>query len=123
MVKCIVLRDVCHPFFHEEVTNMTPPTPLPLVSVLIVNYNSGRYAAKAIKSLLRQKNIELDIIVVDNASQDDSLVKLDAVKALGLQRQLVADVVRAEDGLEVHPLALDEHPHLWRGKNEGSRVG
>jgi GT2 family glycosyltransferase len=59
---------------------MTPPTPLPLVSVLIVNYNAGRYATKAIKSLLRQKNVELDIIVVDNASQDDSLIKLNALK-------------------------------------------
>ena len=59
---------------------MTPPTPLPLVSVLIVNYNAGRYAAKAIKSLLRQKNVELDIIVVDNASQDDSLIELNALK-------------------------------------------
>jgi GT2 family glycosyltransferase len=67
---------------QETQTAMNKVTPQPLVSVLIVNYNSGVYATKAIESLLRQQNVVLDIIVVDNASQDDSLQRLDALKAL-----------------------------------------
>lgn len=43
------------------------------VSVLIVNYNSGSYAKACIESLFNQSNITLEIIVVDNASTDDSL--------------------------------------------------
>jgi GT2 family glycosyltransferase len=43
------------------------------VSALIVNYNSGVHAVECIASLLRQTAVELDIIVVDNASRDDSV--------------------------------------------------
>lgn len=47
-----------------------------LVSVLIVNYNSGSYAKDCIYSLLKQQYINLEIILVDNASQDDSVKEL-----------------------------------------------
>lgn len=47
-----------------------------LVSVLIVNFNAGNYAKACIKSLLNQSNIKLEIIVVDNASVDDSVNEL-----------------------------------------------
>ena len=46
---------------------------LPLVSVIVVNYNSGRYAKACIESLLKQANVRLEIIVVDNASADDGV--------------------------------------------------
>lgn len=46
---------------------------LPTVSVLIVNYNSGAYAATCIDSLMQQQGVLLDMIVVDNASQDHSV--------------------------------------------------
>jgi N-acetylglucosaminyl-diphospho-decaprenol L-rhamnosyltransferase len=45
----------------------------PLVSVIVVNYNSGSYAKTCIESLLKQANVRLEIIVVDNASVDDSV--------------------------------------------------
>lgn len=48
------------------------------VSVLIVNYNTGNYAVACIKSLLNQSYIKLEIIVVDNASIDDSIKVLSA---------------------------------------------
>lgn len=48
------------------------------VSVLIVNYNTGNYAEACIKSLLNQSYIKLEIIVVDNASTDDSIKVLSA---------------------------------------------
>lgn len=49
---------------------------IPFVSVIIVNYNSGNFALVATQSLLRQIGVKLEIIVVDNASQDDSVLVL-----------------------------------------------
>ncbi len=46
------------------------------VSILIVNYNSGSYAKTCIETLLKQTNIKLELIVVDNASTDDSVIIL-----------------------------------------------
>lgn len=48
----------------------------PYVSVIIVNYNSGNYALECIQSLLSQQDVRLEIIVVDNASKDDSVMLL-----------------------------------------------
>jgi len=47
-------------------------SPLQL-SIIIVNYNSGAYALKCISSLQKQLNIRFEIILVDNASQDNSI--------------------------------------------------
>ncbi len=52
---------------------MSQPT---LVSVLIVNYNSGSYAKTCIESLFMQSNVQLQVVVVDNASADDSVKAL-----------------------------------------------
>lgn len=46
------------------------------VSVIIVNYNSGSYAKTCIESLLKQVDVQLEIIVIDNASADDSAIVL-----------------------------------------------
>jgi len=43
-----------------------------LISVLIVNYNSGVYAKDCIQSLLKQEQVNLEVILIDNASQDGS---------------------------------------------------
>lgn len=48
------------------------PTPL-LVSVLINNYNYGRFLPEAIDSALGQTYSNLEVIVVDDGSTDDSL--------------------------------------------------
>lgn len=59
------------------------------VSAIIVNYNSGTYATRCIASLLRQTGVELEIIVVDNASQDDSVPLLR--QAFGDDIRLIAN--------------------------------
>lgn len=42
-------------------------------------------------------------------------VKYDShLKLCGLFRQLLLDVLGAEDGLQVHPVALDGHPLIQR---------
>lgn len=48
------------------------------VSTVIVNYNSGHFLQGAVDSALRQQGVKTDVIVVDNASSDDSLDFLDS---------------------------------------------
>lgn len=45
----------------------------PLVSIVIINHNYGRYVGEAIESALYQTYRPLEIIVVDDGSTDDSL--------------------------------------------------
>lgn len=45
----------------------------PLVSIIITNYNYGAYIAEAIESALAQTFADREIIVIDDASTDDSL--------------------------------------------------
>jgi len=44
----------------------------PLVSVIVDNYNYGRYLAQSIESALAQTYARTEVIVVDDASTDDS---------------------------------------------------
>jgi len=46
---------------------------MPRVSVIMANYNYGRYLASAIESVLAQTLSDLELIVVDDGSTDDSL--------------------------------------------------
>jgi glycosyltransferase involved in cell wall biosynthesis len=50
----------------------------PLMSVLINNYNYGRFLAAAIDSVLNQTYPHLEIIVVDDGSTDDSRAVMEA---------------------------------------------
>ncbi|HEV2614686.1 MAG TPA: glycosyltransferase family 2 protein [Gammaproteobacteria bacterium] len=50
------------------------------VSVIIVNYNTADLIKNCIASVLMQKNISLEIIVVDNASKDNSLAVLEKLE-------------------------------------------
>jgi len=45
---------------------------LPLVSILIANYNNGHYLEQAINSVVNQTYSNWEIIIVDDASTDDS---------------------------------------------------
>lgn len=47
-----------------------------MISVVIVNYNSGGYLAGAVASILRQDHAASELIVVDNHSTDASLAGL-----------------------------------------------
>ena len=47
-----------------------------LISVIIVNFNAGDYLRAAVDSVIAQDGIKAEIIVVDNASTDDSIADL-----------------------------------------------
>ncbi|HZO93388.1 MAG TPA: glycosyltransferase [Candidatus Baltobacteraceae bacterium] len=46
---------------------------VPDVSVLITSYNYARYLGRAIESALAQEDVELEVVVSDNCSTDDSV--------------------------------------------------
>jgi GT2 family glycosyltransferase len=51
----------------------------PLVSVLVVNHNSGTCLVDCLRSLARSAYTNLELIVVDNASSDDSVTRVEAL--------------------------------------------
>lgn len=55
---------------------------LPLVSVIVVNYNYGRFLRAAVESVLAQTYPRIECVVVDNASTDDSRAIIDELKSL-----------------------------------------
>lgn len=44
-----------------------------LVSVTIVTYNSGRFIKRCLESILEQKYLNLEVVVIDNASTDGTV--------------------------------------------------
>jgi GT2 family glycosyltransferase len=80
------------------------PTDLPLLSVIIPNWNGARHLPTCLNSLRRQTYPHLEVIVVDNASTDES-------PAL-VQR----------DYPEVQLIRLDYNEGLTGGVNRGIQV-
>jgi len=71
----------------------------PFFSVLVVNYNGGHFLQSAIDSLKQQTFEDFEVIVVDNASSDESASTLDA------------------SGLENFQLLLESENHGFAGGN------
>jgi len=55
------------------------PKNQPLVSLLMANYNNGAYIEEAIKSVLNQTYTNWEIIIVDDASTDNSLMVIEQI--------------------------------------------
>jgi glycosyltransferase involved in cell wall biosynthesis len=51
----------------------------PLFSICIPNYNYGRFIADTVHSVLDQSFQDFEIVVVDNASTDDSVERVEAI--------------------------------------------
>jgi len=94
------------------------------LSVLIVNYNSGAYAVDCIRSLLQQQSLALEVIVVDNASQDNSIAllneafgkKITLIKSkenlgFGRANNLAASKATGEYLLLLNPDTIISGPH------------
>src|SRR3954470_15218449 len=54
---------------------------LPLVSVIVATYNRGRFLERCIRSILNQTYRNVECIVVDGASKDDSVAILKRLQA------------------------------------------
>ena len=52
----------------------------PLVSIIIPCYNIGSYVYQAIHSIIDQSHKNLEIWIIDDASSDDTLQKINAIK-------------------------------------------
>jgi glycosyltransferase involved in cell wall biosynthesis len=59
-------------------TEETPPAagPLPKLSIVIPSFNQGRYLEEALRSVLLQGYPDLELIVMDGGSSDDTLAVL-----------------------------------------------
>jgi glycosyltransferase involved in cell wall biosynthesis len=76
---------------------------LPLVSVIVINHNYGRFLAEAVESVVAQTYPRVECIVVDNASTDETGAVLDA---LGSRHSDLLVVRRASNAGQT-PAALD----------------
>jgi len=81
--------------------SVAPVADAPALSVMIPNYNYGRYIAETIHSVLGQAPAGLEIVVSDNASTDDSVAVV---------RQIADPRVR----IEINPCNLGFAPNLER---------
>lgn len=91
----------------------------PRVSVLMPVHNSGRFVEQACQSILRQTFRELELVVVDDGSTDDSLKHL---RALAERDSRMVIVVREKRGLIASRnelLALSRAPLLaWMDSDD-----
>lgn len=54
----------------------------PLISVLVANYNNGRYITQCLDSILAQTYSNLEIVIVDDMSDDDSIDIINSYQTL-----------------------------------------
>lgn len=47
--------------------------PVPRVSVAVASYNYGRYLRECVRSALDQRDVDVDVVIVDDGSADDSV--------------------------------------------------
>jgi len=90
-------------FLAYPSANMADALRVPLVSVIIVNYNYGRYLRQAVASVLGQTYKRVECIVVDNASTDESGEVLAEFEASNLPVKIIRRA--ANDGQT--PACLD----------------
>ena len=88
---------------HDGAIAAMPVTELPIVSVVIVNYNYGRFLCAAVGSVLGQTYPNVECVIVDNASTDETPRVLDDLAAA--HPELVIIRRAANDGQT--PASLD----------------
>lgn len=82
-----------------------------LISVIIVNYNAGPYLARCLASLAAQTRQDFEVIIIDNASHDDSL---------GAARALVEP--RSSNGVETQIVCNATNLGFAAAQNQGMRL-
>ncbi|MDH4570194.1 glycosyltransferase [Pseudomonas sp. BN414] len=90
----------------------------PLVSVIIASYNHAPYIEASILSVLGQSYPDIELLVVDDGSRDDSVARIQALQAIhgfdfrsqanqGLSRTLNEAIARAKGSL-IAPFGSDD---------------
>ncbi len=51
---------------------------MPTVSIVVTNYNYSKYILRCLRSCLSQKHADIEIVLVDDASPDDSIDKINS---------------------------------------------
>jgi glycosyltransferase involved in cell wall biosynthesis len=54
---------------------------VPTISVIVCSYNYGRFIAGCLDSIFAQRNVDLEVIVIDNCSTDDTLERIEPYRA------------------------------------------
>tara|TARA_R110002110_G_scaffold408765_2_gene630607 strand:+ start:487 stop:1113 length:627 start_codon:yes stop_codon:yes gene_type:complete len=75
----------------------------PDVSIVITNYNYGKFLARCVRSCLAQKSVNVEVIVVDDCSTDNSLKTLKTFKndvKIIANKENVGVAVAANMGIE-----------------------
>lgn len=91
---------------------------LPLVTVIIASYNHGPYIDESIRSVLQQTYPNIELLVVDDGSKDDSVERIQRLRERygfdfrtqpnqGLARTLNDCIARAQGSL-IAPLGSDD---------------
>lgn len=70
-------------------------TSKPLISVLIPSYNHGRFIRTAVDSVLAQTHENLQIVIVDDASSDDSAGIIETINDNRVVRRILTENVGA----------------------------
>lgn len=90
----------------------------PLVSVIIASYNHASYIEASIESVLQQSYPNIELLVVDDGSRDDSVARIEALQKVhgfdfrvqankGLSRTLNETIERARGSL-IAPFGSDD---------------
>ncbi|ERI54286.1 glycosyltransferase family 2 protein [Pseudomonas sp. AOB-7] len=90
----------------------------PLVSVIIASYNHAPYIQASIESVLQQSYPNIELLVVDDGSRDDSVARIEALQKVhgfdfrvqankGLSRTLNETIERARGSL-IAPFGSDD---------------
>jgi hypothetical protein len=117
----------------EAITTSEPLSMSPLVSVIIPAFNAASFIEGALQSALGQTYERLEVIVVDDGSQDETAALVEAVAAkdprVTLLRQENAGVAAARNlaiehsrGTYVAPLDADDRWHPMKLEREVARL-
>jgi GT2 family glycosyltransferase len=85
---------------------MNPDTPL--ISIVIVNYNAGLLLRKVVESVERQTLGAFELLIIDNASKDDSLSSVADGGLLGDRFRIIRNL---------------QNTGFAAGQNQGFRLG